>query len=247
MARLTCIVTLALALAVPATAAAPPPLRVLFLGNSLTYTNDLPQMVEALSAVGGRRVRTTMIAGPNYGLEDLWREPKVQDAIRSRQFDVVVMQQGPSALAASRTDLVKWAKTFGAAIREHGAEPALYMVWPSLDRSFDRARVSESYRIAAKECGCRLLPAGDAWLAAAKAKSTISLYGADGFHPSREGTYLAALVIWSALTGEDPEKAPGEIAMRDGSVVRIGDKVRPAIVAAAKVVVTSSDAAGAAR
>jgi hypothetical protein len=210
------------------------PLRVLFLGNSLTYTNDLPQMVEALSAAGGRRVRTTMIAGPNYGLEDLWREAKVQQAIGSRRFDVVVMQQGPSALASSRTELVKWSKTFGEAIREHGAEPALYMVWPSLDRAYDRQRVSESYRIAAKECGCRLLPAGDAWQAAAKAKASISLYGADGFHPSREGTFLAALVIWSELTGEDLERAPSELSMPDGSVLRIGAKVKPLLVEAAR-------------
>lgn len=210
------------------------PLRVLFLGNSLTYTNDLPRMVEALSSSGERRVRATMIAGPNYGLEDLWREAKVREAIRSRAFDVVVMQQGPSALPESRTNLVTWAKKFGDFIREHDAEPALFMVWPSSDRAFDRQRVAESYRIAAEACGCRLLPAGEAWQAAWKKSGRLSLYGVDGFHPSSEGSFLAALVIWSGLTGEDPERAPSEISMRDGSVVRIGAKVKPLLVDAAR-------------
>ncbi|MFA6958769.1 MAG: SGNH/GDSL hydrolase family protein [Thermoanaerobaculia bacterium] len=215
-------------------AAADAPLRVLFIGNSLTYTNDLPRMVEAFSTAGQRHIRTTMIAGPNYGLEDLWNDAKVREAIGSKQFDVVVMQQGPSALPASRAELVKWSKTLAAAIREAGAEPALYMVWPSLERASDRPRVSESYRIAAKDCGCRLLPAGDAWQVAWKKSGRLSLYGTDGFHPSREGSWLAALVIWSALTGEDPERAPSEISMRDGSVVRIGAKVKPLLVDAAR-------------
>lgn len=215
-------------------AAADAPLRVLFIGNSLTYTNDLPRMVEAFSAAGRRPVAATMIAGPNFGLEDLWNDSSVRKAIASRQFDVVVMQQGPSALPASRTELVKWSKTLAVAIRESGAEPALYMVWPSIDRAFDRQRVSESYRIAATECGCRLLPAGDAWQAAWKKNGRLSLYGADGFHPSREGSWLAALVIWAELTGESPERAPSEIAMRDGRVVRIGAKVKPLLVDAAR-------------
>lgn len=227
------LMTLALAL-VPLAASAEAPLRVLFLGNSLTYTNDLPRMVEAMGAAGNRPVKATMIAGPNYGLEDLWGEARVREALRSRRYDVVVMQQGPSALPSSRDELVKWSKSFAAAIREGGAEPALYMVWPSLARSFDRNRVSESYRIAAEACGCRLLPAGDAWQEAARASAAVSLYGADGFHPSREGTWLAALVIWATLTGEDPERAPSEIAMPDGSVTRIGAKVKPLLVGAAK-------------
>lgn len=210
------------------------PLRVLFLGNSLTYVNDLPQMVEALSTTGKRRVETGMIAGPNYGLEDLWREAGVHDSIRSRRWNVVVMQQGPSALAASRTDLVKWAKTFGDFVREHGAEPALYMVWPSSDRASDRQRSAQSYRVAAKACGCRLFPAGEAWQAAWKKNGRLSLYGIDGFHPSREGTFLAALVIWSGLTGESPDGAPGELKLRDGTVIRINAKVLPVLAGAAR-------------
>lgn len=230
------ILTLAIAMiSVAATARAETaPLRVLFLGNSLTYVNDLPQMVEALGAHGARRIETGMIAGPNYGLEDLWGEQRVHGSIRSGHWDVVVMQQGPSALPESRANLVAWAKKFAELIREHGAEPALYMVWPSSDRAFDRQRVAESYRVAARECRCRLLPAGEAWQAAWKKSGRLSLYGADGFHPSSDGTFLAAVVIWSALTGESPDRAPRTLKLRDGTEVRVNAKVLPLLSGAAK-------------
>lgn len=231
------ILTLAMLAVAPLVLADAPPLRVLFLGNSLTYVNDLPQMVESISEAGSRRIHTGMIAGPNFGLEDHWRETRVQEAIRSRQWDVVVMQQGPSALPASRVDLVKWATTFGNFIRENDAEPALYMVWPASNRGFDRQRVAESYRAAAEACRCKLLPAGEAWQAAWKTNGRLSLYGVDGFHPSREGTFLAALVIWSELTGEAPETAPGQLTLRDGTEIRINAKVLPVLAGAAKSVV----------
>ena len=51
-------------------AAAPDvPVRVLFIGNSYTHANDLPGMVVALSAAGGRRIVTGMEAPGGCTLE----------------------------------------------------------------------------------------------------------------------------------------------------------------------------------
>lgn len=38
-------------------------------------------------------------------------------------------------------------------------------------------------------------------------RSTLRLYGEDGFHPSRMGTYLAALVMFERLIGRSPVKS----------------------------------------
>lgn len=48
----------------------PAPLRVLFVGNSLTYTNDLPRMVSRLASLDGRSCETTMIAAE--AVEGVW-------------------------------------------------------------------------------------------------------------------------------------------------------------------------------
>jgi hypothetical protein len=47
-------------------------LRVLFIGNSLTYTNDLPAMVQTIAEAAGHTLAQATVAEPNVSLEDLW-------------------------------------------------------------------------------------------------------------------------------------------------------------------------------
>jgi hypothetical protein len=78
------------------------------------------------------------------------------------------------------------------------------MVWPSRERFGDFDGVRASYTNAAKDVNGLLLPAGDAWRAAWRRDAHLALYGADNFHPSPLGSYLAALVIVHRLTGGLP-------------------------------------------
>ena len=171
--------------------------RVLFIGNSLSYSNDLPKMVISLTA--GRKIafQVESVAKPNYSLEDHWNDGEALHAIRQGGWDVVILQQGPSALPESRENLLTWARKFNEVIRQAGAVPAFLAVWPSKDRIGDFDRVLESYRLAAKETAGIFIPAGAAWRAALH--ESVPVYGPDGFHPSRQGSYLAALVIVGAL------------------------------------------------
>jgi hypothetical protein len=197
------------------------PTRVLFIGNSLTYANDLPGIVCTLARASGRRVVCESVAKPDYGLEEHWNEQDARRAI-ARGWDVVVLQQGPSALPESRQLLVTYAKRFDVEIRKAGARTALYMVWPSQSRRGDFSGVSQSYAAAAKAVDGLLLPAGDAWRAAWAIDAKLALYGPDGFHPSLVGSYLAAMVIHAQLFGEPAPAGgiPGETADRAGVLQR---------------------------
>lgn len=176
------------------------PLRVLFIGNSLTKANDLPAIVAALAASGGHeRPITQMVAADGFSLEDHWNAGAAQKAIAAGTWDVVVLQQGPSALLESRQLLVSYTRRFAAVIRKAGARPALYMVWPSTARQFDFAGVSTSYTAAARAVNGLLLPAGDAWRKVLRDHGDLALYSEDGLHPTFAGSYLAALVIYQRL------------------------------------------------
>jgi hypothetical protein len=180
-------------------AQAPGTLRVLFVGNSLTATNDLPGRVAALAAAAGRTLEYREVTFGGFSLEDHWNQGDARTAIASGRWDLVVMQQGPSALPESQIYLRDWAVRFADEARAAGTRPALLTVWPESYRQSALSDVIVSYRRAAEAARTELFPAGEAWLAAWRCDSKTTLYGRDGFHPSRLGTYTAALVLYGRL------------------------------------------------
>jgi hypothetical protein len=184
------------------------PERILFIGNSLTYQNDLPAMVGQLARAAGRPLAVQSVAKPDYGLEEHWRDGEARKAIAGGSWDFVVLQQGPSALPDSRRVLIDYTKRFDAEIKKAGARTALYMVWPSRQRRGDAEAVSQSYRAAAQAVNATLLPVGDAWRDAWAIDRELPLYAADNFHPSGIGTYLAALVVYRHLLGAPAPATP---------------------------------------
>jgi hypothetical protein len=176
-------------------------LRVLFVGNSLTATNDLPAYVAGLAASGGHRVEHEAVTVGGYSLEDHWNLGDARRALATRSWDVVVMQQGPSALPESQANLREWASRFADEARSKGTRPALLTVWPESYRQGALPEVIRSYARAAAAAGAELLPAGLAWERAWGCNRRLALYGGDGFHPSPLGTYAAALVVYGRLFG----------------------------------------------
>jgi hypothetical protein len=185
------------------------PLRILFIGNSLTAWNDLPDMVMRLAMGAGHpQPLTRMVAVGGFSLEDHWNQGDARRAIGEGPWDVVVLQQGPSALPESQRLLVEFTTRFAAEIVKAGARPALYMVWPSQQRRRDFGGVSQSYRAAAKAVNGVILPAGDAWSLVLQRHRDLALYSDDGLHPTRAGSYLAALVIVQGLYHQSPIGLP---------------------------------------
>jgi hypothetical protein len=193
-------------------------LKVLFIGNSLTYENDLPRTVADLAlSAGVAPCYCYQIAYPNYALEDHWDNREAVTALREATWDFVVMQQGPSALPSSRAHLILWATVWAQLIDSAGAQAVMYGVWPSVDRLFDFPNVADSYRAAADSIGALFAPAGEAWQQAWARDSTLPLYAADGFHPSPMGTYLAALMVFQRLYQHSPVDVQAS-AVVDGRV-----------------------------
>jgi hypothetical protein len=204
-----CVAALVLALGLPADGATLQRVRVLFIGNSLTATNDLPATVAAFARTSNRiRVETRMVAPGGVNLEDHWNFTGARDALEDGPWDVVVLQQGPSALPESQVDLRTWAQRWADEIRAHGAKPALLTVWPESYRQWALRDVIRSYGGAAFASHAAVFPAGVAWQRAWNRNPRLQLYGPDGFHPSPLGTYLAATVVYGALAHGVPTKLP---------------------------------------
>jgi hypothetical protein len=201
-------------------AQAPVPLQVLFIGNSLTYTNDMPEMVAAMPCLPDERpVYVTTIASPDTSLADHWKKGTARMVLKRDRWDLVILQQGPSAEPASRKELLETVRRFAPEIAASGARPALMMAWPPWQRRQDFDAVTESYRQAAAAIDAVLLPVGEAWRAAWRRDPGLPLYAGDEIHPSMLGSYLGALVICSALGGRSALDLPASIIVKGKPIV----------------------------
>jgi hypothetical protein len=186
--------------------------HVLFIGNSLTYANELPTTVAAIAASAGDTLRIKTVVGANLAVID--HVAGATDAIRviqSEHWDYVVLQQGPTQAGLCRDTLVLAAKIFDSYVRASGGKTALFMTWPTSAGTpafFDEVRTS--YQLAAQAVTGVFLPAGEAWRAAWQVDPTLQFYDVDGYHPSALGSFVAALEIYGRLSGRDPRTLPAQ-------------------------------------
>jgi hypothetical protein len=181
-----------------------PRTNVLFMGNSLTYTNELPVMAEALARASGVDFAVESFTGGDFALIDHWNNPLTVEAVRQGQFDFVVLQQGPSTLPINRDSLRIATELWAPVIRQGGGKPGLYAVWPDITRTLAFPDASESYRLAADAVNGLFFPVGDTWLEIWDRDPQAELYGPDGFHPTAAGSFAAAVVIVAVIAKRDP-------------------------------------------
>lgn len=185
--------------------------NVLFVGNSLTYTNDLPGTFRDLAIAGGYDVGVAMLASPNVALIDYAVDRNIMSTIGNGKWNYVVLQQGTTSVPICRDTLVLAAQLMDPYIRRSGGVPAIFMSWPASNRQQVFPNVHDSHALAAQTVSGIFLPVGDAWLEAWKANANQPLYGGDGYHPSQAGTYLAALVMYEKFTGKDARELPVDV------------------------------------
>ena len=176
-----------------------PDYRLLFVGNSLTYTNNLPLLVKRAAEDRGLNIETRSLAYPNYAIVDHWADGQVQPMIESGKYDYVIIQQGPSSQSEGRNMLFDSGADYAALCKEHGAELAYYMVWPPFDAYHRFDRVIKNYTEAARANKAILCPVGKVWKDYQDNTKDYSYYGFDGFHPSAKGSQVAAEVIVGSL------------------------------------------------
>ena len=177
--------------------------KILFVGNSLTYTNNLPSLVELEAKSRGVKVKTMTLAYPNYAIIDHWNDGEVQKYIKSEKYDYVVIQQGPSSQKEGRRMLMEDGSKLQKLCDQSGAKLVYFMVWPSQTYYHTFEGVIKNHRDAAEQNNAILCPVGEAWKAYFENTDDYSLYGSDGFHPSPKGSRLAAEVIIDTLFDDE--------------------------------------------
>lgn len=209
------------------------PLRVLFIGNSYTYVNNLPQMLFGLaqSATPPRPLETATVVRGGASLQQLWDDGSAVAAIKRGGWDVVVLQeqsrlgnQAPPVNGVLQigdpTAFHAYARRFDAEIRRAGAKAVFYLTWARQDAPETQAALNAAYQSIARELNAGLAPVGPAWALALQRHPQLRLHQEDQSHPSITGTYLAACVFYATLYGQSPEALAHESVSLDPAVAR---------------------------
>jgi hypothetical protein len=182
------------------------PIKVLFIGNSYTYTNNLPSMLKemAKSAGGGNALKVRNVVKPGATLKMHWEDGEAARLLRARRWDYVVLQE-QSLLPLNNAEMMyTYVRLFVADIKKVGAQPLLFITWARQNQPETQQALTEAYTRIAREVDASVAPVGVAWQNAAKANPKISLYVSDQSHPNALGSYVSACVFYSTIFGKSP-------------------------------------------
>ncbi len=229
--------------------AGPSDLRVLFVGNSYTYVNDLPAMLAQIAATAGTppAITTDEVVQGGATLEEHWDNGIAQEKIEEGTWTHVVLQgQSVEPLPFFAGTFSTYAQMFDDLIVHAGARPTLFVTWARADGDSIYAPGAETFvnadhmqdeltnayaDVAGRSPEAMLACVGEAFRRARAQYPDIVLQQADLSHPTVAGTYLAACTFYVALTGNPvpassmvPTGLDTEDASRLRELARVGSQ-----------------------
>lgn len=193
---------------------------ILFVGNSHTFVNELPDIFMRIADSMGHDTDIYSLTEGYYTLTD-YADTKdelgaeLDAALTGMDWDFVVLQENTNdAFAAADQGMLKAAQTLDEKIKAAGGQTALLMTWApkeglsngsfSLSKEEVQTTLANNYIKVADELGSLLIPAGVAFMACNAKYPDIELWDEDGSHPSIEGSYLAALTAFAVIYQQSP-------------------------------------------
>ena len=208
-------------LSLPAHAQDKAELNIIFVGNSYTYFNDMPEQLEIMmnnnqSSPFRANIEQVVKGGAHF--KDHYNDGQLKRLLNNgTKWDYVVLQNQSDWAVYNEHTLgigYKYAKLLAEEIINAGARPLLFVTWPKelgsqhyephgYIKSFGFQYKSNNYHYAelGKRIGAKPIPVNDYWVKTLQNYSGIKLYS-DGSHPTPAGSYLIALVFYKYFTGK---------------------------------------------
>lgn len=196
-------------------------IRILFIGNSYTFANDLPAMLAKLSVAGRQRRIVHAVEAPGgCTFEQHVAEGRAAAAIAADRWDYVVLQEQSVMPVSDPARTLEFGGRLDRAARAAGAHTLFFQTWARAGEPAMQDGLTATYAELARRAvpaaeggpGGTVVAAGEAWRLAGERHPAVPLHVADGSHPTPAGTYLAACVFYAVIHGESPVGLPGRCA-----------------------------------
>lgn len=226
MKRLICELVVLLGLC--CCAAAAEPRRVLMIGNSYTFYNDLPDVLAAISTKTQYPLEVesyTAGAMSLRGFLDMPAHAKARQLLESGRYDWVVLQDQSQTPAFRPEETMASVRRWSEIAKRHNTRVLLFLTWAHATRNGNRLqpqadmqeRTSTTYCRAGVENKVAVAPVGEAWARWYRRNPGKPLHVNDLSHPNPQGTYLAACVLHAAISGKAIKGAPASFRTRGGA------------------------------
>ncbi|UOB18538.1 hypothetical protein [Abyssalbus ytuae] len=193
------------------------PVKILFVGNSLTFFWNMPQLVSAMAKSQGVEIQAYQSTVSGSNLEQHWKGEKgtlTQKRIEEEKWDYVVFGDHTTSTIKNPDRFDEYARKFAKLVRSKGAEPIFYITWAYKSNPLMQETVTNGYIQLAKELNAQVFPVGPIWMKSRNLRPDLELYF-DDKHPSPDGTYLVALIITKSLTGKSVLDIPNRLTTLD--------------------------------
>lgn len=234
-------------------------IRILFIGNSYTYFNNLPATIAALAVSGGqsKSLESQMVVIGAATLKLHWQDGKALEMLKQGRWDYVVLQEqstlghssGLGGISYIKDPAVfhKYARLFDTEIKAIGANTVFYLTWARKNAPETQEKLTDAYLDIAQELNAIVAPVGIAWESALSQRPELALHQDDLAHPNPAGSYLAACVFYATLYGDSPEGLTAQIMGNpidiEGQIIENEDQgLKPSEIKVELVNLNESDA-----
>lgn len=184
-------------------------MKVLFIGNSHTYFNDMPAVfAEVMKEGTGTQTEVTMLA---YSWKDLeWHMTTEYFTARFNilygGYDYCIIQQAAHPFPGEETTLNN-ARRICELCEKAGTRPIVIETWAEKKYPEHQDHLSAANRMVAEKAGAELAPVGSIWSSLVSEHPEIDLFWKDGEHAGVYGDLVITAVLYRMITGEfaDPE------------------------------------------
>ncbi len=194
-------------------------MKILFIGNSYTFFNDMPKLLEALAnengkelvadsvTKGGRHLYSNLEEGDEYG-------EKIKLLVAQKEYDALFLQEQSFFPIVNADKFLYGVQSLKELV--NAKRTILYATWgrktgsdklKELDLTSEEMykKLTEAYILAAQKSFSEISHVGKAFLKILNSMPSFELYKPDLSHPSYAGSAVAAICHYNALFSEMPK------------------------------------------
>ncbi len=192
-------------------------LKVLFIGNSMTFYWAIPESLEAMLETGTTELRIEPHRSLHGGkwLEFHYNNTDAVDLIKNGGFDFVVLQEGSGHPLKDPDLFFEYAEKFDSVIRKSGAHSLLYPSPIHLENTdAERREVMQRFVEISKKIDAQIIPVCETLRLCYAERPDVVWHNSDGVHMGMHGGYAVACTFYTALTNGAPFPPPAILAQQ---------------------------------